>query len=134
MLRNRARRDTTTLPFRIRNNFRRQPQGTIVPPNDDNGSDNFDNSNEQRNNYNVDMQLENEEYDDDEMQEMMIFMQHHQKIVIIIQHLQKTKNMMIMGMQEMMIMQHRQKMMIIIQHLQKTKNMMIIIAIQEEHL
>jgi hypothetical protein len=66
MLRNRARRDTTTLPFRIRNNFRRQPQGTIVPPNDDNGSDNFDNSNEQRNNYNVDMQLENEEYDDDE--------------------------------------------------------------------
>jgi hypothetical protein len=68
MLQHRARRDTITLPFRIRNNFRRQPQDIIVPPNDDNGSDgkiNLDDSNEQRNNYHdVDMQLENEEYDD----------------------------------------------------------------------
>lgn len=69
MLRNRARRDTVTLPFHIRNNFKRQPpQGIIIaPPNDDNGSDgeiNFDDGNEQRNNcHDVDMQLENEEYD-----------------------------------------------------------------------
>ncbi|CAB5296356.1 unnamed protein product [Rhizophagus irregularis] len=81
MLRNRVRKNTATLPFRIRNNFRRQPQGTIVPSNDDdeivlhagsgdkiNFNDNYGNEMlvEQRNNHDddVDMLSENEEYDD----------------------------------------------------------------------
>jgi len=40
MLRNRKRRDTVTIPFRIRNNFRRQTQGTTVPGSSDD-NDNF---------------------------------------------------------------------------------------------
>ena len=35
MLRNRKRKDANTLPFRIRNNFRRQLQGATVQSNDD---------------------------------------------------------------------------------------------------
>src|ERR1700735_2398047 len=40
MLRNRKRRDTVTIPFRLRNNFRRQTQGTTVPGSSDD-NDNF---------------------------------------------------------------------------------------------
>jgi hypothetical protein len=80
MLRNRVRKNIATLPFRIRNNFRRQSQGTIVPSNDDdeivlhagsgdkiNFNNNYGNEMlvEQRNNHDddVDMLSENEEYD-----------------------------------------------------------------------
>ena len=88
MLRNRNRRDIGTLPYRIRNNFRRQSQGTTAPSNNSDeimlhdGNDDeigFDEMLEQRSNHDdyVDMnqspsvseEANEEEYDDYEVNE-----------------------------------------------------------------
>jgi len=89
MLRNRKRRETVSFPFRLRYNFRRKPQGTTIPSNDDNEPmlhENFDNGNEinfndndgndileQRNNLDDDVSMRDDddyttssEYDDDD--------------------------------------------------------------------
>ena len=88
MLRNRNRRDIGTLPYRIRNNFRRQSQGITAPSNDgdeimlrDDNDDEigFDEMLERRSNHDdyVDMiqspsvseEANEEEYDDEEVNE-----------------------------------------------------------------
>jgi hypothetical protein len=72
MLRNRKRKDANLLPFRIRNNFRRQQQDVTVPSNDDeidNVIEIDDNEmQEQQSNHDDDidmMQSRDEEYEDD---------------------------------------------------------------------
>jgi len=70
MLRNRKQRDTATIPFRLRNNFRRQPQDITTVPGSNDDNENFSEiSFNDHDDDDIDMiqspSVSEEEYDDD---------------------------------------------------------------------